>query len=32
MNLAKRLKVDPGSKVTLSDIDPNFHGTHRVGR
>lgn len=28
MNLAKRLKVDPGSKVTLSDIDPDFHGTH----
>ncbi|MGC1681852.1 MAG: polyphosphate kinase 2 family protein, partial [Pseudolabrys sp.] len=27
MNLAKRLKVDPGSKVTLSDIDPDFHGT-----
>jgi PPK2 family polyphosphate:nucleotide phosphotransferase len=28
VNLAKRLKVDPGSKVTLSDIDPDFHGTH----
>lgn len=28
MNLAKRLKVEPGSKVKLSDIDPNFHGTH----
>jgi PPK2 family polyphosphate:nucleotide phosphotransferase len=28
VNLAKRLKVEPGSKVKLSDIDPNFHGTH----
>ena len=28
MNLAKRLKVEPGSKVKLSDIDPDFHGTH----
>ena len=28
MNLAKRLKVESGSKVKLSDIDPNFHGTH----
>jgi PPK2 family polyphosphate:nucleotide phosphotransferase len=28
VNLAKRLKVKPGSKVKLSDIDPNFHGTH----
>ena len=28
MNLAKRLKVEPGSKVKLSDINPNFHGTH----
>lgn len=28
MNLAKRLKVEPGSKVKLADIDPNFHGTH----
>jgi PPK2 family polyphosphate:nucleotide phosphotransferase len=29
VNLAKRLKVEPGSKVKLSDIDPNFHGTHQ---
>src|SRR6516225_6469769 len=29
MNLAKRLKVEPGSKVKLSSIDPNFHGKHR---
>lgn len=28
MNLTKRLKVDPGSKVKLADIDPDFHGTH----
>jgi PPK2 family polyphosphate:nucleotide phosphotransferase len=28
VNLTKRLKVDPGSKVKLADIDPNFHGTH----
>jgi PPK2 family polyphosphate:nucleotide phosphotransferase len=28
VNLIKRLKVDPGSKVKLADIDPNFHGTH----
>jgi PPK2 family polyphosphate:nucleotide phosphotransferase len=28
VNLAKRLKVEPGSKVKLSDINPNFHGTH----
>lgn len=28
MNLAKRLKVEPGSKVKLSDIDPGFHGAH----
>ena len=28
MNLIKRLKVEPGSKVKLSDIDPDFHGTH----
>jgi PPK2 family polyphosphate:nucleotide phosphotransferase len=28
VNLAKRLKVEPGSKVKLSDIDPDFHGTH----
>jgi PPK2 family polyphosphate:nucleotide phosphotransferase len=28
VNLAKRLKVEPGSKVKLSDIDPSFHGTH----
>ena len=29
MNLAKRLKVEPGSKVKLSDIDPDFHGAHK---
>ena len=29
MNLAKRLKVEPGSKVKLSDIDPGFHGGHK---
>jgi PPK2 family polyphosphate:nucleotide phosphotransferase len=28
VNLAKRLKVEPGTKIKLSDIDPNFHGTH----
>jgi PPK2 family polyphosphate:nucleotide phosphotransferase len=28
VNLAKRLTVEPGSKVKLSDIDPDFHGTH----
>jgi PPK2 family polyphosphate:nucleotide phosphotransferase len=28
VNLAKRLKVEPGSKVKLSDMNPNFHGTH----
>ena len=28
MNLAKRLKVEPGRKVKFSDIDPNFHGKH----
>jgi PPK2 family polyphosphate:nucleotide phosphotransferase len=28
VNLAKRLKIEPGSKVKLSDIDPDFHGTH----
>jgi PPK2 family polyphosphate:nucleotide phosphotransferase len=28
VNLAKRLKVEPGSKVKLSDIDPSFHGKH----
>ena len=29
MNISKRLKVEPGSKVKLSSIDPNFHGKHR---
>ncbi len=29
MNLAKRLKFEPGSKVKLSDIDPDFHGAHK---
>ena len=29
MNLTKRLKVEPGSKVKLSRIDPGFHGTHK---
>ena len=29
MNLTKRLKVEPGSKVKLSRIDPDFHGTHK---
>ena len=29
MNLAKRLKVEPGSKVKLSDIDPDFRGAHK---
>jgi len=29
VNLAKRLKVEPGSKVKLSDIDPGFHGGHK---
>jgi len=28
VNLTKRLKVEPGSKVKLADIDPNFHGPH----
>ena len=29
MNLTKRLKVEPGSKVKLSRIDPDFQGTHK---
>jgi PPK2 family polyphosphate:nucleotide phosphotransferase len=29
VNLTKRLKVEPGSKVKLSRIDPDFHGTHK---
>jgi PPK2 family polyphosphate:nucleotide phosphotransferase len=29
VNLAKRLKVEPGSKVKLSDIDPDFRGAHK---
>jgi PPK2 family polyphosphate:nucleotide phosphotransferase len=29
VNLIKRLKVEPGSKVKLSRIDPDFHGTHK---
>ena len=29
MNLTKRLKVEPGSKVKLSRIDPGFHGPHK---
>ena len=29
MNLTKRLKVEPGSKVKLSRIDPGFHGAHK---
>jgi polyphosphate kinase 2 (PPK2 family) len=28
MNLAKRLRVDPGSTVDLGAIDPSFHGEH----
>jgi PPK2 family polyphosphate:nucleotide phosphotransferase len=28
LNLIKRLKVEPGSKVRLADIDPDFHGKH----
>ena len=28
MNLTKQLKVEPGSKVKLADIDPGFHGKH----
>jgi len=28
VNLIKELKVEPGSKVKLADIDPNFHGKH----
>jgi PPK2 family polyphosphate:nucleotide phosphotransferase len=28
MNLTKQFKVQPGSKVKLSDIDPGFHGKH----
>ena len=30
MNLTKRLKVEPGSKVKLSHIDPDFHGAHEL--
>jgi len=29
VNLTNRLKVEPGSKVKLSRIDPGFHGTHK---
>jgi PPK2 family polyphosphate:nucleotide phosphotransferase len=29
VNLTKRLKVEPGSKVKLSRIDPGFHGAHK---
>jgi len=28
VNLTKQFKVQPGSKVKLSDIDPGFHGKH----
>jgi PPK2 family polyphosphate:nucleotide phosphotransferase len=28
MNLTKRLRVKPGSRVKLADIDPGFHGKH----
>jgi PPK2 family polyphosphate:nucleotide phosphotransferase len=28
MNLIKQLRVEPGSKVRLADIDPGFHGKH----
>ena len=26
MNFTKRLIVEPGSKVSLTDVDPDFHG------
>ncbi len=29
MNLTRQLRVEPGSKVRLADIDPGFHGRHR---
>jgi len=29
VNLTKRLKVEPGNRVKLSRIDPDFHGTHK---
>jgi len=29
VNLTKQFKVQPGSKVKLSDIDPGFHGKHK---
>ena len=32
MNLTKQLKVEPGSKVKLADIDPGFHGKHESER
>ncbi|CAJ0862568.1 Polyphosphate:AMP/ADP phosphotransferase [freshwater sediment metagenome] len=28
MNFTKRFRVDPGSKVDISAIDPGFHGNH----
>jgi Polyphosphate kinase 2 (PPK2) len=28
VNLTKQLRVEPGSKVKLADIDPSFHGKH----
>lgn len=28
MNFTKRFRVDPGSKVDISAIDPGFHGSH----
>jgi PPK2 family polyphosphate:nucleotide phosphotransferase len=28
VNLTKQLRVEPGSKVELADIDPSFHGKH----
>jgi PPK2 family polyphosphate:nucleotide phosphotransferase len=28
MNFTKRFRVDPGSKVDISTIDPGFHGPH----
>jgi hypothetical protein len=30
VNLTKRLKVEPGSKIKLADIDPGFHGKHET--
>jgi PPK2 family polyphosphate:nucleotide phosphotransferase len=30
VSLTKRLRVEPGSKVKLADIDPAFHGKHET--